>query len=127
MKTFPNTQFILTTHSPQVLSTIKRENIQIIGENIEGKLITTHPMVETYGEQSGDVLLGAMSVNAMPDIAETADLQLLTQLVDQGEAESTEAKRLMSHLTNALGPQHSKLQQLNRTIERKKVLRSMGK
>jgi predicted ATP-binding protein involved in virulence len=127
METFPNTQFILTTHSPQVLSTIKRENIQIIGEDIEGKLITTHPMVETYGEQSGDVLLGAMSVNAMPDIAETADLQLLTQLVDQGEGESTEAKRLMSHLINALGPQHSKLQQLNRTIERKKVLRSIGK
>jgi predicted ATP-binding protein involved in virulence len=125
METFPKTQFILTTHSPQVLSTIKREHIQIIGENIEGNLITTHPMIETYGEPSGDVLLGAMNVDALPHIAETADLQRLTALVDQGVGESSEATELITKLINLLGPQHSKLQQLRRTIERKKMLRSM--
>ena len=125
MATFPNTQFILTTHSPQVLSTIKREHIQIIGENIEGNLITTHPMIETYGEPSGDVLLGAMNVDALPHIAETADLQRLTALVDQGVGESSEATELTTKLITLLGPQHSKLQQLRRTIERKKMLRSM--
>ena len=129
METFPNTQFILTTHSPQVLSTIRREYIQIIGEDIEGNLITSPPMVETYGEQSGDVLHGAMSVNPTPDIAETTNLHRLTALVDQGHGESTEAIQLMESLSqpDALGKQHSKLQQLKRTIERKKTLRSMGR
>jgi predicted ATP-binding protein involved in virulence len=128
METFPNTQFILTTHSPQVLSTIRREHIQIIGEDIEGNLITSPPMIETYGEQSGDVLLGAMSVKPTPDIAETTNLNRLTALVDQGHGESTEARQLLGSLSHpdALGTQHSKLQQLKRTIERKKVLRSLG-
>ena len=128
METFPNTQFILTTHSPQVLSTIRRENIQIIGEDIEENLITSHPMVETYGEQSGNVLLGAMSVNPMPDIAEATNLHRLIALVDQGHGESTEAMQLMESLSHpdALGKQHSKLQQLKRTIDRKKVLRSLS-
>lgn len=126
METFPNTQFILTTHSPQVLSTIKREHIQIIGEDIEGKLITTHPLIDTYGEQSGDVLLGAMSVNPTPTINETTRLHRLTELVDQGAGESIEATDLMTSLTEALGQQHSRLQQLKRTIERKKALRSMS-
>lgn len=128
METFPNTQFILTTHSPQVLSTIRREHVQIIGENMEGNLITSPPMVETYGEQSGDVLLGDMSVNPTPEIAETTNLQRLTALVDQGHGESTEAMQLMESLSHpdALGKKHSKLQQLKRTIERKKVLRRMG-
>jgi predicted ATP-binding protein involved in virulence len=128
MQTFPKTQFILTTHSPQVLSTVRSECIQIIGEGIDGNLITTHPMVQTYGEQSGDVLLGAMSVNPVPTIDETARLRRLTELVDQGAGETREATDLMQSLADAaaLGQRHSKLQQLKRTIERKKALRGLG-
>ena len=33
-KAFPNIQFIVTTHSPQVLSTVKKEQIRILGENV---------------------------------------------------------------------------------------------
>jgi len=128
MQTFPKTQFILTTHSPQVLSTVRSECIQIIGEGIDGNLITTHPMVQTYGEQSGDVLQGAMGVNPAPTIVETAHLLRLTELVDQGAGETKEATDLMQSLSgaDALGQKHSKLQQLKRTIERKKVLRGLG-
>jgi len=128
MQTFPKTQFILTTHSPQVLSTVRSECIQIIGEGTDGNLITTHPMVQTYGEQSGDVLLGAMSVNPLPTIDETARLLRLTELVDQGAGETTEATDLMQNLADAdaLGKTHSKIQQLKRTIERKKALRGLG-
>jgi predicted ATP-binding protein involved in virulence len=55
-KAFPEIQFIVTTHSPQVLSTVKRENIRVIGSDARGQIIATPPLAMTYGEPSGDVL-----------------------------------------------------------------------
>jgi predicted ATP-binding protein involved in virulence len=43
-RTFPGTQFIVTTHSPQVLSTVKRENIRVIGPDASGATIAEPPL-----------------------------------------------------------------------------------
>lgn len=50
-KTFPNCQFIITTHSPQVLSKIKKENIFIIEDD---KILTNPP--NTYGKDTNSIL-----------------------------------------------------------------------
>ncbi|MCX8519669.1 MAG: AAA family ATPase [Methylophilaceae bacterium] len=123
-QTFPNTQFIVTTHSPQVLSTVKRENIRVIGPDASGKLIAKTPLAMTYGEPSGDVLHSVMQVDPQPPVSEKADLQRLTALVDQGDYQRLEAKKLMQKLRNKLGEHHPQLQRLQRSIARQKALKS---
>lgn len=123
MQTFTNTQFILTTHSPQVLSTVKRENIRVIGPDSIGKVIASSPLAMTYGEPSGDVLHSVMMVDPQPPVSEKADLQRLTEWVDQGNYDSAEAKQLMQGLIAALGEQHPQLQRLQRSIQRQEALK----
>ena len=122
-RTFRGTQFIVTTHSPQVLSTVKRENIRIIGPDANGKIIAAPPLAMTYGEPSGDVLHSVMMVDPQPPVSEKADLQRLTEWVDQGNYQSAEAKQLMQSLSAALGEQHPQLQRLQRSIQRQEALK----
>ena len=123
MRAFPNTQFIVTTHSPQVLSTVRRENIRVLGPDSSGNLIATEPLARTYGEPSGDVMQSVMLVDPQPPVAEKADLQRLTEWVDQGRYQDEAAVRLLSQLTQALGEQHPQLQRLRRSIQRQEALR----
>lgn len=123
MRTFPGTQFIVTTHSPQVLTTVKRENIRVIGPDAQGKIIAEPPLAMTYGEPSGDVLQSVMMVDPLPPVSEKADLQKLTEWVDQGNYESTEARQLMVSLVAALGAQHPQLLRLQRSIQRQEALK----
>ena len=122
MQTFSNTQFIVTTHSPQVLSTVKRENIRVIGPDANGKIIASQPLAMSYGEPSGDVLQSVMMVDPQPPVSEKADLQRLTEMVDQGNYQNEEAKYLMQRLITALGEQHQQLQRLQRSIQRQEML-----
>ena len=123
MQTFRNTQFIVTTHSPQVLSTVKRENIRVIGPDSSGKVIAAPPLAMTYGEPSGDVLHSVMMVDPQPPVSERADLQRLTEWVDQGNYDSDQAKQLMQSLIATLGEQHPQLQRLQRSIQRHEALK----
>ena len=123
MNTFRNTQFIVTTHSPQVLSTVKRENIRVIGPNTIGKISAEPPLATSYGEPSGDVLHSVMMVDPQPPVKERPDLHRLTEWVDQGSYDSAEATQLMQSLVSALGEQHQQLQRLRRSIQRQKALK----
>jgi len=120
---FPRLQFIVSTHSPQVLSTVQRENIRVIGRNIEGRFIAEPPLAETYGEPSGQVMRSVMAVDPQPPVAEKADLLRLTELVDQGQYGAIDAQQLMQSLLGALSAQHPQLQRLQRSIRRQEALR----
>jgi predicted ATP-binding protein involved in virulence len=122
---FPRLQLIVTTHSPQVLSTVKKENIRVLGRNSSGTFIAEPPFAMTYGEPSGDVLHSVMMVDPQPPVVEKPDLQRLTELVDQGAYASEEAQNLMQTLTVALGAQHHQLQRLQRNIQRQSVLNAV--
>ena len=117
---FPRLQFIVTTHSPQVLSTIRRENIRVLdGSSAE------IPLASTYGQPSGDVMHSVMGVDPQPPIHEALPLARLTALVDQGLWAQPEAIALMTQLTQTLGPSNARLQQLQRSIARQTLLRSL--
>jgi predicted ATP-binding protein involved in virulence len=120
---FPSIQFIVTTHSPQVLSTVHRENIRLIGLDAGGVNIATPPLAMTYGEPSGDVLHSVMLVDPQPPIAEAVDLQRLTEWVDQGSYQTPETIALIERLSAALGEQHPQLQRLQRSMQRQEALR----
>ncbi|OCX69003.1 hypothetical protein A6M27_14520 [Acidithiobacillus thiooxidans] len=122
---FPRIQFIVTTHSPQVLSTVRRENIRVLAPNVDGMITANLPLAMTYGEPSGDVLHSVMTVDPQPPVLEKPDLQRLTELVDQGAYASKEAQILMQTLTEALGAQHPQLQRLQRNIQRQSRLNGL--
>ena len=119
---FPCIQFIVTTHSPQVLSTVRRENIRVIGKNREGHMIAEPPLATTYGEPSGDVMHSVMMVDPQPPVPEKSDLDRLTLLVDQGAYASADAQQLMQELNAKLGEQHPQLQRLQRSMRRQEAL-----
>lgn len=123
MSAFPSMQFIVSTHSPQVLSTVSRENIRVIGPDISGETIAVTPLAMTYGEPSGDVMYSVMDVDPQPPVKEKVDLMRLTELVDQGDYQSVHATQLMQSLLTSLGDKHPQLLKLQRSIQRQKALK----
>lgn len=126
MRAFPSTQFIVTTHSPQVISTVKRENIRVFSKGPDGRTVATEPLANPYGQPSGDVLQSVMLVNPQPPVDEKSDLDRLTNLVDQGHYESDEAQDLFRRLTQALGPGHPQLLRLQRSVSRQTFFAQEG-
>lgn len=124
LKAFPNIQFIVTTHSPQVLSTVRRESIRLLGKDDQHHDIAVMPLAESYGEMSSDVLESIMHVNPQPPIKEKAELDHLTELVDQGQYNTSEVSSLLNKLRVVLGDTHPQLQKLGRSIKRQKLLKS---
>lgn len=114
---FPKVQFIVTTHSPQVLSTIHRDNIRVLG--VDSAL---PPLAMTYGEPSGDVMHSVMAVDPQPPVREKRHLDKLTELVDEGHYASARSRRLFALLNKRLGANHPQLLTLQRNIRRMKAL-----
>lgn len=68
--TFPNIQFILTTHSPQILSTVDKKCIRQFYYDENGLLQTKSPDFQTKGVTSADILSRIMNTNSIPDLPE---------------------------------------------------------
>lgn len=121
---FPNIQFIVTTHSPQVLSTVPKECIRVLGTNAEGKNIAATPLAASYGEPSNDVLQAIMHVDPQPPVPEKPLLDELTSLVDQGEYQSSRAKELLAKLKQKLNDQHPQILKIERSIRRQEAFKA---
>ena len=120
---FPKIQFIVTTHSPQVLTSIRKENIRTLGRNADGAYVASIPLAHSYGELSSDVLQSIMFVDPQPPITERQDLRRLTELVDQGQYGSADAEVLFQRLRQTLRRDHPQLQRLERSIRRQEALK----
>jgi len=122
-QTFPNIQFIVTTHSPQVLSTVPKQCIRLLSINIKGESVAATPIAYSYGEPSNDVLQAIMHVDPQPPVPEKTDLERLTALVDQGDYENDEAKSLLANLTQRLNAHHPQIEKIERSIRRQKAMK----
>lgn len=117
---FPNLQFIVTTHSPQVLSTVKKEHIRIIRDgNLEEVLSNT------YGEISGDVMYRVQGVNPRPPIKEREDLDKLMLWVDSGRYDDDEVNSLLNQLIDKLGSENEAIIRIQRSIKRQQILANL--
>ncbi|SUX55045.1 AAA family ATPase [Chromobacterium vaccinii] len=67
LRTFPNMQFIVTTHSPQVLSTVDNKSIRKLAFDAEGNPFIVVPSFQTKGVASADVLYRIMDINPIPE------------------------------------------------------------
>ena len=125
-ETFPNTQFIVSTHSPQVLTTVKPEHIVELRR--EGHGIVAEPAsAPTYGAEAGDVLATVMGVDERPRINEfVKKLKRYTDLVANGEGESPRAVKLRRNL-DKISPHDPALDRADIEIRRRKLLERMGR
>lgn len=91
--TFPNIQFIVTTHSPQVLSNVDSESIFII-EDYQIVAHTPH----TKGRDSNSILWEIYGVEKHPDSTKTLLKRFYSQLEDNLEAAQTSWQELEATL-----------------------------
>jgi predicted ATP-binding protein involved in virulence len=122
LKTFKNIQFILTTHSPQVLSTVPRESIIILKSNHQGFITAEKPNFFSYGEESQNILQAIMDVDPQPPIPEKALLQKLTELVDSGNYKSSSTIKILESLKQSLSSSHPQILKIERSIRRQEFL-----
>lgn len=103
---FPNIQFIITTHSPIVLSTTDRECIRELrecGEN--GEQYLELPPVQTKGNENSEILEQVMRVSSTPmNISESYLLSDFEKsLIDSGDELSSVSETLMKQIAKHFG------------------------
>lgn len=80
-KTFPKCQFIITTHSPLVLSRLEPENIFVLSQNQEKGVYWNHPVL-AKGLSVNDILSGLMNEVENRDSTTAVLLKEIEQAVD---------------------------------------------
>ena len=113
---FPKVQFIVTTHSPQVLTTVKRENIRIIAQDADGTGSADMPDEETKGVESSTAMNDVMGVNQVPPVPEARWRNDYTALIENGDQDTNEGKELRAKLSTLYGEQHSIILDFDRLI-----------
>lgn len=118
---FPELQFIVTTHSPQVLTCVDAACIRIMSEESDdttGLTKTTVKGVEwqTRGVSSSDLLARIMDVDPIPDVPEARWVTDYHALIQQGLHHETEAESLRNRLVDHFGKDHPVLCECDRMI-----------
>jgi predicted ATP-binding protein involved in virulence len=126
MRAFPHTQFIVTTHSPQVVSTVKPENIRILRRDEDGKWIADDKAPNTYGHSNSRSLEAVMGGRAYPEHLQTvADLREYQRLVGADQHDSPRALELRGALENVWGKNDPELQLVDVGIRKNEALRKV--
>ena len=90
---FPRVHFVITTHSPQVLSTLRKEQIRILTEDEEGRCLAFSPPDSPYARSSAEALGLIFDVNPVPEVSETDEIRRLQQLYRGGKTAEADALR----------------------------------
>ena len=97
-ETFPNCQFVVSTHSPQIVSHVLPERIWLLERTKDG--VSASRPAESFGQTAGRILEDVMDVPERPqEIKERlSDLFLAIQQDELGKA-----KQLLSDLAGTIG------------------------
>lgn len=109
---FPAMQMILTTHSPQVLSTVDAESIRLIRLD-NGNGTTRAPRFQTRGVESADILARLMDVDPVPQVEQACWLSDYRAMVQVGEHESETGHGLWSKIVGHFGEEHPALVEID--------------
>jgi len=116
-RTFPNCQFIVTTHSPQVISQVKPEGIFILEKTEEG-IVARRPE-SSYGRDSNRILEDLMDVPERPQRIKD-ELRQLFRLIDKGDIEG--AKQLRQQIEDEIGYDEPEFVRADVLMRRKEIL-----
>ena len=117
--TFPNLQFIVTTHSPQVISSIPRECVRILCDG------QTAPLgIQTQGVEVGDILTGIFGTYPTPlNLEIVKKLNRLDAMVYENQYDTEEWQALYRELVNYYGENYGPLEGI---VEHKNFLQRMA-
>lgn len=102
---FPSMQFIVTTHSPQVLSTVDVRSIRVL-EDFESGVRVRTPGQQTRGDESGAAMATVMGVDPLPRLRESEWVNDYLALIEQGEGETEAASELRTKILDHFGELH---------------------
>ncbi len=89
IETFPNVQFIITTHSPQVLSHVEDKSVFLLRQTDEG--IVHVPLSEAYGQSYERLLEDVFGVATRPDEIQV-ELDDLFDLIQRNHVQEAQEK-----------------------------------
>lgn len=115
-KTFPKCQFLLSTHSPQILGHLNRKSIWLLEQAGTGTYVRRPE--DAYGQEAGRILEDLMNVPARPREIQD-ELTDLFLAIDKGKTD--EAKRRLREIQDAIGADPA-LIKADVLIRRKEVL-----
>ncbi|HBN8410741.1 TPA: AAA family ATPase [Pseudomonas aeruginosa] len=95
---FPRFQFIVSSHSPQVLTTVSREQIRVVRRDNQGNWLSEKPSHSPLAQESGDALAYVMDVSPKPPLDVVTKAHAYEQLVRSGKGNEREALSLKSEL-----------------------------
>jgi len=95
-RTFPNLQFVVTTHSPQVIASAHREEVRIFDQN---RIMPAQPFVE--GRDSNSLLEDVFGVPERPE-KDQREIDALARFLDDERYE--EGRAMLEALEAKLGP-----------------------
>ncbi|TBL61149.1 retron Ec78 anti-phage system effector ATPase PtuA [Hafnia paralvei] len=114
--TFPNIQFIITTHSPQVLSTAPSHCIKVIRNDENGMLNIVEPEF-SLGSESDMILEDIFLVNSRPEnIEQVKMLNRYKDLIELDKWDTDEAKELKEELDKWAGKHDPVMKKLQMDI-----------
>lgn len=102
---FPSMQFVLTTHSPQVLSTVHARSVRVVHHH-DGESSVEPATFQTRGVESADVLANIMRVDPLPKVKEAVDLHRYRSMIEGGTSDSRDGVSLRQALVKHFGEQH---------------------
>lgn len=104
LKSFECIQFIITTHSPQVLSTIDKNNIRMFVNGDDGEILCVSPNFQTKGVKSADIMAKIMGADSIPDVQEARDVDNFSVLLSNNDIEK--AMESLGYLRKHFGNNH---------------------
>ncbi|APC69666.1 AAA family ATPase [Ralstonia pseudosolanacearum] len=131
LRAFPRVQFIVTTHSPQVLSTVPSRSIRILSTRWNEELekyqpVATEPELQTEGIPSADVLALAMGTDPTPNVESARQLSEYKALIQQDLQDSTDAQALRQRLSTHFGTSHPVLLECDRLMRLQSLKRKLS-
>ena len=120
-KAFPKIQFIATTHSPQVLSTLHKESIRVISHGFDADSMdwqsSAHPpYTQSRGVASADVMAELQAVDPVPDVEEAQWLTQYQALIIENQHETKDGAILKGKILDHFGEDHHEWLECERLI-----------
>ncbi len=112
-KTFPKVQFIVTTHSPTVLTNVPKENIRILDN---GEIYT--PDVNTKGRDVNSILREIMHTAIRPSDV-TEKLNVFSKAIEDEDLDT--AQKILDELRNQLGDTDSEVVGAQITLDLERI------
>lgn len=121
MRTFPNVQFIVSTHSPQVITSVKPECLRVI--DWQGSLPSLLPVDFSEGAEAQHVLLDVLGLKSpRPEQLDIVKkLHQYQTMIEQNQWELPEAIALRDELNRWGGSHEPELARLDMDIRLKKL------